>query len=87
MLPSMQQMEPFPGIQSDKVAPICPGAPNLRKVECLPVFGCAIPTVAGVRAALSFAGARGRLATWVNRREEPVLYIGGDPFVLRAAER
>ncbi len=56
----------------------------------MPIFGSAIPTIEGIKAALKLTGAgpsETQPATWINLREEPVVYIGGDPFVLRAAER
>lgn len=53
--------------------------PPYTQVAGLPVFGVAIPTVAGLRLVLERLGAaRGaRRVLWHNQREEPVVYING----------
>ncbi len=49
----------------------------LLQVPELPVYGCAIPTVAGLRQVLDALGASGgkRQVLWHNMREEPVIYV------------
>ena len=63
------------------------GAPNFRQVPGLPVYGVAIPTMAGIRNVLSLIDAKSRVILWHNMREEPVLYINGHPYVLREMEQ
>ncbi|GAB4814185.1 hypothetical protein N2152v2_001231 [Parachlorella kessleri] len=86
----------FRGCQSSRLPATFPGAPNFREVPGVRVFGGAIPTVAGVTAVLAHVGAapdstpvNGRQArcVWHMMREEPVVYIAGQPFVLREAAR
>lgn len=79
----------FPGCQNTKLTPLVDGAPNFRQVSELPVYGVAIPTVAGVRNVLDILGAsKGRrMVSWINLREEPVLYVNGRPFVVREADK
>lgn len=68
------------------------GAPNFRST-LLNVYGCAQPTIIGLRTILALLNCRplplgneplGR-AGWICTREEPLIYIGGRPFVLRDA--
>ncbi len=53
------------------------------------MHGLAISTVDGMRAILQRVGAGpggvdvDRTVVWHNMREEPVVYINGDPYVLR----
>jgi len=79
----------FPGCQNTKLRPLVDGAPNFRAVEGLPVYGVAIPTVSGLRNVLSLLGAEKgrRRVVWVNMREEPVLYVNGNPFVVRESDK
>jgi hypothetical protein len=91
----------FPGCQSARLPAVVDGAPNFRGAAggALPVFGGAIPTVDGVRrvlqqlgtgaaaAAADAAEGPARAAVWHVMREEPVLYIGGQPYVLREDSR
>ncbi len=80
----------FPGCQSPHLPPGPPGAPNFRRAPGARVFGGAVPTAAGVRAALEAVGAGPggrRRAVWHVMREEPVLYVNGEPYVLREAGR
>ncbi|KAG0660956.1 hypothetical protein C6P46_004229 [Rhodotorula mucilaginosa] len=73
------------------------GASNLRDGG-LGVWGLAQPTRTGVRSLLSLlrckqstaGGARndkGKEVAWFVTREEPILYIGGQPYVLRESNR
>ncbi|KAK9804170.1 hypothetical protein WJX73_008272 [Symbiochloris irregularis] len=86
----------FPGCQSSKLPPRIPGAPNFRGVER--VYGSALPTVEGIRQVLDHVGCspsssengsspKEATALWYNMREEVVVYINGQPFVLREDER
>jgi protein-tyrosine phosphatase len=79
----------FPGCQNMRLLPLIDGAPNFRQVPELPVYGVAIPTVAGVRNVLDRLGAAkgGRKVLWINLREEPILFINGRPFVVREADK
>ncbi|KAK4691706.1 hypothetical protein P7C70_g9288, partial [Phenoliferia sp. Uapishka_3] len=67
------------------------GATNFRMAE-LGVFGVAQPTELGLRTILTVlksggggVGGKGRETVWFCTREEPVVYIGAQPFVLRDA--
>ncbi|GAA5911266.1 hypothetical protein JCM6882_004080 [Rhodosporidiobolus microsporus] len=63
------------------------GATNLRHGG-LGIWGLAQPNVTGIRSVLAVLRARGdkaREVAWFMTREEPVLYIGGQPYVLREA--
>uniref|UniRef100_A0A0K3CRK6 BY PROTMAP: gi/472580415/gb/EMS18219.1/ metal ion binding protein [Rhodosporidium toruloides NP11] gi/647403677/emb/CDR49761.1/ RHTO0S32e00298g1_1 [Rhodosporidium toruloides] n=1 Tax=Rhodotorula toruloides TaxID=5286 RepID=A0A0K3CRK6_RHOTO len=67
------------------------GATNLREGG-YGVWGVAQPTATGVRSLLSLLRSRksggakeGREVAWFVTREEPILYIGGQPYVLREA--
>ncbi|CAG9460890.1 unnamed protein product [Pedinophyceae sp. YPF-701] len=79
----------FPGCQNKNLRPLVSGAPNYRQVPGLPVYGVAIPTLAGIRNVLEIMGAGdgARTVVWFNMREEPVVYINGKPYVLREADR
>eukprot|EP00963_Diacronema_lutheri_P007046 scaffold625_cov324-Pavlova_lutheri.AAC.80 len=78
----------FPGCQNKLLVPAIEGSPNFRKVDGLPVYGVAIPTLDGLKRLLRYLGAdKGKRIVWHNLREEPVLYINGRPFVLREADR
>ena len=77
----------FPGCQNSKLTPLVEGAPNFRQVEGLPVYGVAIPTVNGLRNVLDAVGGKSRCVLWHSMREEPLVYVNGQPFVLREVER
>jgi hypothetical protein len=77
----------FPGCQNSKLTPLVDGAPNFRQVDGLPVFGVAIPTVSGLRNVLDAVGGKTRRVLWHSMREEPLVYVNGQPFVLREVER
>ncbi|DBA95417.1 TPA: hypothetical protein ACH3X3_013289 [Trebouxia sp. C0006] len=59
------------------------------QVPELPVYGVAIPTVSGMRLVLDELGAAQgqRRVMWFNMREEPVIYINGNPYVVREANK
>ena len=77
------------GCHNSKLTPILEGAPNFRKVEGLPVYGVAIPTVTGLRNVLNeLNSSGGHLSVyWQNLREEPLIFINGQPFVVREADQ
>ena len=77
----------FPGCQNKKLTPLIDGAPNFRQVAGLPVYGVAIPTVTGLRNVLDAVGGKTRKALWHSMREEPLVYLNGQPYVLREIER
>jgi hypothetical protein len=68
------------------------GAPNFRAASTsLKVYATAQPKLNGLRTILSVVSCfphatSPQKAVWVSTREEPQLYIGGRPFVLRDAE-
>ena len=73
-----------------KLKPLIDGAPNFRKIDGLPVYGVAIPTVLGLRNVLSQLGItakNGRRLVWVNLREEPLIYVNGSPYVVRESDK
>lgn len=64
------------------------GVPNFRSGG-EGVYGAAQPSITGLRTVLAVLGCHptgASKAVWVCTREEPVIYIGGSPFVLRDAE-
>ena len=86
---SMLKSDHFPGCQNTKLKPLVEGAPNFRGIEGLPVYGVAIPTVVGLRNVLALLGAKNKKkrVTWINLREEPVLYVNGSPYVVRESDK
>jgi protein-tyrosine phosphatase len=89
----------YPGLQSHILKKL-EGAPNFRRAsDRLPVFGLAIPTQEGIGRVLSHVGigpnpnkgglgpGRGASLIWFNMREEPVIYLNGNPYVLREHAR
>merc|ERR1712001_370944 len=68
-----------------------PGCPNFRRVPGYKVYCCGQPTVAGFRAALekvcgTIYPKDGKII-WVNMRQEPNVYINGDPVCARPANK
>lgn len=65
------------------------GAPNFRPAGQENIYASAQPSITGIRTVLSVLGCQpgttGKVV-WICTREEPVIYIGGSPFVLRDAE-
>lgn len=69
------------------------GAPNFRKIdlglqdEKYQIYAVAQPTLAALRSILAHVSAASHQPperiVWVNVREEPLIYINGEPFVLR----
>eukprot|EP00210_Caulerpa_lentillifera_P000523 g506.t1 len=77
----------FPGCQNTELVPCFEDAPNFRQMPGLPIIGVAIPTVTGLKIILDLLEARERNVLWQNMREEPVLYINGNPYVVRDADK
>eukprot|EP00197_Chlamydomonas_leiostraca_P007983 CAMPEP_0202863826 /NCGR_PEP_ID=MMETSP1391-20130828/4304_1 /ASSEMBLY_ACC=CAM_ASM_000867 /TAXON_ID=1034604 /ORGANISM="Chlamydomonas leiostraca, Strain SAG 11-49" /LENGTH=1425 /DNA_ID=CAMNT_0049543499 /DNA_START=116 /DNA_END=4393 /DNA_ORIENTATION=- len=79
----------FPSCHNTKLQPILEGAPNFRKVDGLRVYGVAIPTVTGLRHVMNtMCSHKGvRKVYWQNLREEPIVFINGNPFVVREADQ
>jgi protein-tyrosine phosphatase len=64
------------------------GAPNFRRVKHSDIFATAMPSVHGISNVLRQIGEAQfpKEFIWVNLREEPVIYINSQPYVLRNAE-
>lgn len=81
----------FPSCHNTKLSPILEGAPNFRKVDGLRVYGVAIPTVKGLRHVVATMKTQElggcRKVYWQNLREEPLIFINGNPFVVREADQ
>ncbi|MBW0461895.1 hypothetical protein O181_001610 [Austropuccinia psidii MF-1] len=63
-----------------------PGALNYRKVPEIALFGLSQPTQEGIDRVLEDVQEKAkkpRRITWINLREEPLIYINGVPYVLR----
>eukprot|EP00475_Leptophrys_vorax_P003053 TRINITY_DN11766_c0_g1_i1.p1 TRINITY_DN11766_c0_g1~~TRINITY_DN11766_c0_g1_i1.p1 ORF type:complete len:864 (+),score=197.56 TRINITY_DN11766_c0_g1_i1:351-2594(+) len=84
---SILKSDYFPGCQNKKLVPVVDGAPNYRMIKTFPVVGCAIPSGIGVRNVLkeiaSSSGVESPPIYWTNLREEPLLYVCGNPYCLR----
>ena len=78
-----------PGCQNPNLPERVDGAPNFREVPGFPVYGVANPTIDGILSVIQRIGSSkgGCPVFWHNMREEPVIYINGEPFVLREVER
>ena len=64
------------------------GVPNFRSGG-EGIYGAAQPSITGLRTVLAVLGCHPQglgKAVWICTREEPIIYIGGSPFVLRDAE-
>lgn len=83
----------YPGLHADRLQdgrsrypqPRIEGAPNYRELG-EGIHGTAQPSIDGMRGVLEQAGAGpdgDKKAVWTNMREEPVVYINGQPFNLR----
>ena len=67
------------------------GAPNFRQIRDFPVFGSAQPTEAGFKNVLDQipkgTDEQQTKIMWFNMRQEPVIYINGNPCAPRHPER
>jgi len=70
-----------------KLPDAIPGCPNFRRVPGYKVYCCGQPTVAGFEAALTkvtgTAYPKDGKIIWVNMRQEPNVYINGEPICAR----
>lgn len=84
------KIDHWTGIEST-VEVAVPGAPNFRRIEtsaCAPhqIYAVAQPTQAALETILELVSSSlptPRRIVWINVREEPLLYINGEPYVLR----
>merc|ERR1739844_172950 len=63
-----------------------PGCPNFRRVPGFKVYCCGQPTIAGFEAALNKVTAnypKDGPIIWLNMRQEPDVYVNGDPICAR----
>lgn len=80
-----------PGGQKD-LEVLVHGAPNFRGAPSCPVYGVGQPTLSGIRTVLNMLRGHKNRGTsphriyWINLREEPVIYLNNQPFVLREFE-
>ena len=88
------KLDHFKVCQSSRLPEKFRGAPNFRGLSSpgIHVYGGAIATVEGIKEVLLSVGAgpddhSHNFAVWHMMREEPVIYINGEPFVLREASR
>merc|ERR1712226_620795 len=79
----------FEGIQ-ELPNPV-PGCPNFRRVPSYRVFCCGQPTVEGFQAALDKvcgdAYPKDGKIIWVNTRQEPCVYVNGEPIRARPPDK
>lgn len=89
---SILKMYFFPGQKTTSDHVPINGAPHVCKVEGFPVHSMATPTIEGAKAVLSHLLAKPscgmqRKAVVTDLREEVVVYVHGNPFVLREVEQ
>ncbi|KAJ8323879.1 hypothetical protein O5D80_007110 [Batrachochytrium dendrobatidis] len=59
------------------------GAANFRKISGFRIYAVAQPTIQGMRNVILSLGQSCNRIVWINLREEPLVYINGNPYVLR----
>lgn len=62
------------------------GAPNFRQIPETNIYASAQPTLSALRSIVGMLHERllaGERIVWINAREEPVIYIDDEPYVLR----
>jgi len=67
-----------------------PGCPNFRRVPGFKVYCCGQPTIAGFKNALTKVTAnypKDGPIIWFNLRQEPDVYVNGDPICARPANK
>lgn len=65
---------------------ILTGAPNFRRIPESNIYASAQPTLSALRSIVGMMQENlqpGELICWINVREEPVIYIDNEPYVLR----
>ncbi|KAL2634189.1 hypothetical protein R1flu_005668 [Riccia fluitans] len=83
----------FPGQKTSSDHLQIPGAPHVVKVEGVNVHSLATPSVDGAKALLSYLKSHSKAESAVRKavvtdlREEVVVYIHGNPFVLRELDQ
>jgi len=73
-----------------KEAPHTEGAPNFRRMPGFPVFGTGQPTLAGFDKCLEPIMKKygdEKNIYWANLRQEPVVYVNGNPYSARDPEK
>jgi len=82
---AVPMLDNFPG--SQKLPDPVPGCPNFRRVPGYKVYCCGQPTIEGFHAVLSKVCGETYPKTepilWLNMRQEPSLYINGEPVCAR----
>eukprot|EP00924_Labyrinthula_sp_SR-Ha-C_P005962 snap_masked-scaffold_14-processed-gene-10.35-mRNA-1 protein AED:1.00 eAED:1.00 QI:0/0/0/0/1/1/3/0/1737 len=72
------------------------GANLFRDVLGTPFFGCASPTITGARNVIQYLHAlkqnkqsdvKNLKVVWINLRSEPIAYLNGKPYILRATSK
>ncbi len=85
----------YPGMHNENIQepslgypaqPKLEGVPNYRKIPGHNIHGLGQPTLEGWREVLKKVGADKKPVVWVNLREEPVIYIKGQPHCVRELE-
>ena len=69
-----------------KIRPLISGAPNFYRIEGTKVYAGAQPTLLALKSivgVISESLGPGEELIWINVREEPIIYIGNEPYVLR----
>jgi len=79
----------FPNIQ--KLPDALPGCPNFRRVPGYKVYCCGQPTIEGFEACLNKVCGdvypKDGKIIWLNLRQEPDIYINGDPICARPPDK
>lgn len=81
----------FIGCQKGSLPERIDGAPNFRQVPIdsksnVKICGLAMPTISAIERVLkriSCVPGENRKCLWISMREEPVIFVNGQPFVLR----
>lgn len=69
-----------------KITSLVTGAPNLRRIPETNIYATAQPTLTALQSIVGMMHeglAGGQTIFWVNVREEPVVYVNNEPYVLR----
>ena len=64
---------------------VIPGAPNFRRIDAQPIYAVAQPTAEALIPIIEHVSRENRdtRIVWLNVREEPLVYVNGNPHVLR----
>lgn len=77
----------FPSARNQDLEEQLDAAPNFRKVNGLPIFGCGQPTQDGyapiVKRIIETSEDGVTRILWFNLRQEPMVYVNGRPYVLK----